>query len=91
MSQIDTPIRGLKPLMLSATLAAFALAIVGAFIDGRAGRTAAGLAVAVIVAVPLLRVVVVGTHWWRVGDRRFAAIAAGLLALVGLGAILALL
>lgn len=91
MSELDTPIRGLKPLMLVATIAAFALAIVGSFSRGTLGTTAAGLAVATIVAVPLLRVVVVGTHWWRIGDRRFALVAIGLLGLVGSGAIIALL
>ncbi len=91
MSEVDTPIRGLKPVMLVATPAAFALAMVGAFVDGRAGTTAAGLAVAVIVAVPLLRVVIVGVHWLGIGDRRFAVLAAALLAIVGAGAIIALL
>lgn len=78
-------------MMLVATIAAFALAIVGSFDRGTIGTTAAGLAIAIIVAVPLLRVVVVGTHWWRIGDRRFALVAIGLLGLVGSGAIIALL
>ena len=89
MSEVDTPVRGLKPLMLVATVAAFGLAVVGSFSEGRLGNTAAGLAVAVIVAVPLVRVLVVGTHWWRSGDRRFAMIAAVLLAVVGVGAVIA--
>ena len=50
-----------------------------------------GLSVAVIVAVPLLRVLAVGAHWWRIGDRRFAAVCIALLAVVGLGAIIAML
>ena len=91
MSQVDTPVRGLKPLMLAATIAAFALAVVGSFSHAKLGTTAAGLAVGIIVALPLVRVVVVGSHWWRGGDRRFALVAAALLAVVGLGAIIAIL
>ena len=89
MNHVDTPVRGLKPLMLVATIAALALAVVGAFNRGALGTAAAGWAVGIIVAVPLLRVVVVGAHWWRIGDRRFALISASLLALVGAGAIIA--
>ena len=77
-------------MMLAATIAAFALSTFGAFKSGTSGTTAAGIAVAIIVAVPLLRVFVVGFHWWRVGDRRFAAVAAALLAVVGSGAIIAI-
>ncbi|MCE9623211.1 MAG: hypothetical protein K8R99_12780 [Actinomycetia bacterium] len=91
MSELDTPIRALPPLMLAATIAAFVFATVGAVVDGRAGTVAAGLAVSTIVAIPLLRVVIVGVHWLRIGDRRFAVVAAVLLAVVGLGAILAVL
>jgi len=91
MSEVDTPIRGLKPMMLVATISAFALSIVGSFHSGTLGTTASGLAVTTVVAVPLLRVGVFGAHWWRIGDRRFAAIAASLLAVVGAGAIIAFL
>lgn len=91
MTELDTPIRGLKPMMLVATAVAFALALVGSFNRGAIGTTAAGLAVALIVAAPLLRVVVIGAHWWRIGDNRFMAVAIGLLGIVGAGAIIALL
>ena len=91
MSELDAPIRGLKPMMLVATVAAFALAIVGSFNRGPVGTTAAGLAVAMMVAAPLVRVLVVGAHWWRIGDRRFALVAICLLAIVGSGALIALL
>ncbi len=87
-ARLDTPVHALPPLMLGATIAAFVLAIVGAVVDGRAGTVAAGLAVGVIVAVPLLRVVIVGVHWLRMGDKRFALIAGALLAVVGLGALI---
>ena len=91
MSGLDTPIRGLGWGLLLATGVAFVLAIVGSFVGGSVGTTTAGLSVAVIVAVPLLRVLVVGAHWWRIGDRRFAAVSLALLAVVGSGAIIALL
>lgn len=77
--------------MLLATGTAFVLATLGSFLGGSVGRIAAGLSVAVIVAAPLLRVLVVGAHWWRIGDRRFATVAAALLAVVGSGAMIALL
>lgn len=77
-------------MMLATTIAALAFALVGSFARGTVGTTAAGLAVVTVVAVPLLRVVVVGVHWLRIGDRRFAAVALAVLAVVGVGAILAL-
>ncbi len=91
MNEIDTPIRVFPPLMLIATIAALLLAVIGAVVDGRVGTVAAGLAVGVIVATPLLRVVIVGVHWLRIGDRRFAMTAIALLSVVGLGAIIALI
>lgn len=78
-------------MILVTTVATFVLAVVGSFNRGTLGTTAAGLAVAAIVAVPLVRVVVFGLHWWRIGDRRFAGRAVALLAVVGAGAIIALL
>lgn len=89
--RLDTPIRALAPLMLGATVAAFVLAIVGALLGDGVGNVAAGGAVGVIVAVPLIRVVILGIHWLRIGDKKFALIAAALLTIVGFGAILALL
>jgi hypothetical protein len=91
MNELDSPIRGMRPALLAATGAALVLAIIGSFTGGTLGTTTAGLSVTVIVAVPLLRVAVVGAHCWRVGDRRFTAVAALLIAMVGAGAIIALL
>jgi hypothetical protein len=87
----DIPIRGMAAFLRGAVLVAFALAVAGAVLPGRAGRVAAGCMVAVIVAVPLVRVLALGGHWWRLGDRRFAGAAVGLLAIVGIGALLAML
>ncbi len=91
VNKLDTPIRVLPPLMLVATIAALVLATVGAVVDGGAGTVTAGFAVGVIVAVPLIRVIIVGIHWLRIGDRRFAIVAIALLSVVGLGALFALM
>jgi len=91
MSDLDSPIRGLRPILFGATAAALAFAFLGSVTSGALRSTLAGVSVAIVITVPLLRVVVVGGHWWRIGDRRFAAIAAALLAVVGSGALIALL
>lgn len=89
--KIDSPIRGLSSTMSAATVLAFTLALLGAFLRGTGGSIAAVAAIGVVVAVPLLRLVVLGAHWWRIGDRRFAAAAIAVLAIVGSGALLAML
>lgn len=91
MTSLDSPIRGLRPTLFAATTAAFVLSVVGAFTSGRFGTAARGAAIGIVVGLPLLRVVVVGGHWWRIGDRRFAALAFALLGVVAAGALLALL
>jgi hypothetical protein len=88
---LDTPIRGMAGFLRSAVLLAFGLAVAGAVLPGRAGRATAICMVALIVAVPLVRVLALGVHWLRAGDRRFAGAALGLLAIVGTGAIIAML
>ncbi len=88
---LDTPIRGLAPGLRAAVLLAFTLAVAGALVPGRAGRVAAICMMSLIVAVPLLRVLALGWHWLRAGDRRFAGAALGLLAIVGAGALVAML
>ena len=88
---LDTPIRGLAPGLRAAVVLAFALAVAGALLPGRAGRVAAGCMMVLIVAVPLTRVFALGVHWLRAGDRRFAGAALGLLAIVGAGGLVAML
>lgn len=88
---LDTPIRGMATGLRTAVLLAFALAVAGALVPGRAGRVAAACMMSLIVAVPLIRVFALGVHWLRAGDRRFAGAALGLLAIVGTGALVAML
>ena len=48
-------------------------------------------AAAIVVAAPLLRVAWLAIRWYfRGGDRRYAAVAAGLLLVVGAGSVIAL-
>lgn len=89
--QLDTPVPGTERLMRVAAAVAFALAACGALLPGIAGRTAAGAVVAFVVAAPLLRVLSLGVHWFRTGDRRFAGAAFGLLLIVGAGSLIAAL
>lgn len=77
--------------MQIAAVAAFALAAIGALLPGSVGRAAAVGVVAFIVGVPLLRVLSLGIHWLRLGDRRFAGAALGLLLIVAAGSIIAAL
>lgn len=78
-------------MMLTATSLAFTLAMVGALARGIVGSIAAGAAIGIIIAIPLLRVAVLGWHWWRSGDRRYSAVAGGVVAIVVAGALLAML
>lgn len=87
--QLDTPVPGTERAMRVAAIVAFALATIGALLPGDAGRMAAGAVVAFIVAVPLLRVLSLGVHWLRTGDRRFAGMACGLLLIVAVGSVIA--
>ena len=64
-------------------------AVVALALPGRAGEVAADAVAAVLVAVPLGRVAWLVVRWTRRRDLRFAAAGAGLLALAGLGALLA--
>lgn len=88
---IDPPIPGVRIALFVAVLVAFCLALLGATVGGDLGRLAGVGALIVIVAIPLARVAGLGIHWWRIRDRRYSAAAAGLLAVVGIGAIIAAL
>ncbi|MBI4884161.1 MAG: hypothetical protein HY826_08910 [Actinobacteria bacterium] len=90
-ARLDSPIAGVAPTLRIASALVLLTSLVGAIVGGNFGTVAAGISVAVIVAVPLLRVAALGVHWWSVGDRRFAIIAAALLVVVGSGAIIAAL
>ncbi len=72
-----------------ATALALALAL-GGLLPGTVGRVAAGALVAVLIAVPLLRVGILSVGWRHSPDRRFALAGVALLAVVGVGALIAL-
>jgi uncharacterized membrane protein len=86
---VDQPVPVLGQALRIAVIAALTLSIVGATVGGDAGRYLSGACIALIVAAPLLRVVMLSAAWYRRGDRRFAAVGAGLLAIVAIGALIA--
>ncbi len=89
--RLDPPVRGLERALRLAAIVAFGLAIIGALIPNRVGQASGGAVVVFIVAVPLVRVLSLGIHWLRLGDRRFAGAALGLLFIVATGSIIAAL
>ena len=88
---LDSEPRGLSPLLRVATVVALVAAVAGTVTSGRWSSAFGGIAVTVIVAAPLLRVAMYGARWARLGDRRYALAALGLLLVTGAGAALALL
>ena len=67
------------------------LAAAAVVVPGRPGEVLAGAALAVVVAAPLARVAWLARTWRAEGDRRFAALAVLLLALVATGAVVGVL
>lgn len=65
--------------------------VLGAALPGAAGIAVATVAVGAVVAAPLLRVLWLVFRWSQEEDRRFIAVGLGLLAVVGLGALLSAL
>jgi len=72
------------------TRVAFVAALAGLLLPDPLGRAASVVAVTVVVAAPLLRVAWLAIRWYLRGDRRYAAVAAGLLLVVGAGSVVAL-
>lgn len=72
------------------TKLAFVAALVGVLLPGPVGTIGSGVAVTVVVAAPLLRVGWLAIRWYLRGDRRYAAVAAALLMVVGVGSVVAL-
>jgi hypothetical protein len=70
--------------------AAFVAALAGVVLPHPVGTAASALAVGIVVAAPLLRVGWLAIRWYLRGDRRYAAISASLLLVVGIGSVLAL-
>jgi hypothetical protein len=69
---------------------AFGAALIGVLLPDPAGVAASATAVTVVVAAPLIRVAWLAIRWYRRGDRRYAAVSAGLLLIIALGSVLAL-
>ncbi len=67
------------------------LAVAAVVLPSPAGVWAGAALIATLVAVPLARVAWLVARWVRRGDRRYAAVGAGVLAVVASGALLALL
>jgi|GEM_PF-3781760 len=88
---IDRGAPGVGLLLRVGVVAAFVSAVVGMVGDSTVNHVAAACAVGVVIAVPLLRVVMLAGHWARVGDRRYAATAAALVAVAVCGALIALI
>jgi len=74
--------------MARALVAIAALAGLGLVLPG--GGWLDGAAILAITALPIARVAWLARRWWAIGDRRYAAVAIGLLGLVALGPLLAL-
>jgi hypothetical protein len=68
---------------------ALGAALVGLLLPGPVGRVASATAVTVVIAAPLIRVAWLAVRWYSRGDRRYAAVAAALLLIVGAGSVLA--
>ncbi|HKN91372.1 MAG TPA: hypothetical protein VJ622_13940 [Acidimicrobiia bacterium] len=70
---------------------AFVAALAGLMLPDPVRAAASAVAVGIVVAAPLLRVAWLAIRWYfRGGDRRYAAVAAGLLLVVGAGSVIAL-
>ncbi len=67
---------------------AAAVALVGLLVPN--GEPVAAVAIAIVAAVPILRVGWLVWRWARIGDRRFMGAAIVLLVLIGAGPLLAL-
>ena len=79
---VDPGPDGVRALLRVSVVLAFVAAVVGMVGESSVSRSAAGVAVAVLVVTPLVRVLVLGRHWATLGDRRFALLAFTLLAVV---------
>jgi hypothetical protein len=71
-----------------ATVVVLASAVLGVVLRDDAGQAAATVMVALLIAIPLVRLVWLVLRWLHKGDRRFAALAVLLILLVGVGAVL---
>lgn len=77
--------------LTAAVWAAAVLAVLTVIVPGRYTALPGTALMAVVVATPLLRTVWFAVRWARRGDRRFALVAVGVLAVVAAGVVAALL
>lgn len=70
-----------------ATVLTAVLTVIAVAVPGSIGRATGVGVVAVLVITPLVRVAWLGLRWLRRGDRRYAAVAGGLLLIVGAAAL----
>lgn len=92
MSESIDPGSPAIPVVLRLALALAATGgVVGMLGDSSVHHVAAGVALAVLIATPLLRVLLLAGHWARLGDRRSAITALGVAAVAGVGAVLAMI
>ena len=80
----------LASLMQGSLVAAFVLALGGAFIPGPVGHISGVCCVLLLIGAPILRVSWLTTSWARHGDRRFAGLGVVLLLVLATGAVIAL-
>ncbi|MCB1015528.1 MAG: hypothetical protein KDB10_10485 [Acidimicrobiales bacterium] len=80
--------RRLARFLRVASLVTFAAAAAALVLPGEVGRVAGGLAIALLVAAPLVRLAWLARRWVRRGDRRFAFVALLLGVIVLAGAVI---
>lgn len=73
-----------------ATFTAWGLAFIATIVSGTIGTVAGVIALGLIVAAPLIRVITLLVVWWVERDLRFVFTALFLLSTIGVGAIIAL-
>ena len=86
----DVDVAAMGRWMARGTVAAFALALVGAVVPGPVGAVCAVGCLVVLIGAPVVRVLWLTVGWAHHGDRRFAALGLvmlGVLAVSGLTAL----
>ncbi|CAM8622041.1 hypothetical protein MCETE7_00129 [Acidimicrobiia bacterium] len=81
-------LRRLASLMQIALVAAFAMALGGAFIPGQTGTIFGGICIGILIGAPIVRVAWLTIDWARIGDRRFALLGMALLMVLATGAVI---
>ena len=81
-----TDLRRLASLMQIALVAAFAMALGGAFLPGQTGTILGGICIGILIGAPIVRVAWLTVDWVRIGDRRFALLGFALLSVLVAGA-----